>query len=91
MDSITLAEVRVLQEAGAIRGVTIYGKDHVFRLIFHIGEDRMTLAGTDGKVRQFKKPDAAINLLKELGIKQGTIDLENYDFKPAADDKGTKA
>lgn len=79
MDTISLPEVRILLEAGALQSVEIVGENGAFKLRFFIDSERPLMVTQRGNIRSFRDMNTVIRFLKDLGICHGTFDIEKLD------------
>jgi hypothetical protein len=78
-ETITHDSVAQLAEAGAIRATHVVGQKGGWGLSFQYGEAERSLAAQRGNVRIFRKFEAVVTYLREIGIVQFDVDAAHYD------------
>lgn len=83
MQSMTLEQLRVANNAGGISGVTLKGQGGAFlvQIATRNGSDAVLSKARGGEPRRFGNPIAALSLLRDLGITVGQFDAS--DWNPA--------
>lgn len=82
MRTLSIAEARILLEAGAVQAVTLRWQEAAFQMTLKVGQEDMLLLAKRGTPRRFKDLNKAVRLLKGLGVSQITLDIGQY---PAPD------
>ena len=78
-DTITHETVSQLVEAGAIRAAHVVGQKGGWGVLFKYGMTERPLAAQRGNVRVFKRFEAIVSYLREMGIVQFDVDATQYD------------
>ena len=83
MQSMTLEQLRVANNAGGISGVTLKGQGGAFlvQIATRNGSGAVLSKARGGEPRRFGNPIAALSLLRDLGITVGQFDAS--DWNPA--------
>jgi len=77
--TITLEKLRLLAEAGAVQQAELVGTAGGWRVSVQVGMSRRTLKAARGlTVRTFRTTDAALNVLREVGVRHATVDQAGY-------------
>lgn len=78
---VSLQSARDLASARAIRQAIIEAHDNQFSIAFEIGLERRALASQRDPVRYFKTVEAALLVLKKIGIFEIFIDVRRWNRK----------
>lgn len=78
--NLTLDQLRVMVEGGAVLGVTLeaIGADFALKAETRKGEAVLVLTNQPTKARTFADPRKALVLLRELGVRRVTIDTSRW-------------
>lgn len=86
-DTITHDSVARLVEAGAIRAAHVVGQPGGWGVLFKYGMTERPLAAQRGNVRLFRKFEALVSYLRELGIVSFEVDAAGYDPSAALSER----
>lgn len=91
---IKLDTLRELAAAGAVRATSIIGKKGGYAVVAKLGLQERSLATQRGVVRMFGTADAALRVLRDVGITCAQVDTEHYQparLRPARNDVSQRA
>lgn len=91
---IKLDTLRELAEAGAIRDTAIIGQKGGFAVVAKLGMQERPLATKRGAIRMFGTADAALRVLRDVGITRAQVDTEHFQaarLRPARRDVSRRA
>lgn len=81
MKTLTLEQLRALQEGGGVTSVTLTangGHDFSVQIEMRKGGDAVLVATNTKQPRTFADPRRALALLRDLGIREARIDARNW-------------
>jgi hypothetical protein len=79
MQLIKLEVIRPLVRAGAIKDASIVGQKGGYAVVFNVGMEQQTLGTRAGGVRLFTSTDTIFRTLRDLGIRQFSVDTSKYE------------
>lgn len=94
MQPIKLNTLRELAAAGAVRATSIIGQKGGYAVVAKLGLQERPLATQRGAVRMFGTVDAALRVLRDVGITCAQVDTEHYQadrLRPARKDVSQRA
>lgn len=68
-----------LVEAGAVTGASVVGHGHGWGVVIKYGTTERALAARRGSVREFRKIETVIALLRKIGLSRFSVDASNFD------------
>ena len=93
MQTVTIEQLRAVNDAGGIVGVTLKGQGGAF--LVHVatrnGADALLAKARSSEPRRFGNPLSAINLLRGIGITAGAFDAADWnpdEKEPAPGNRG---
>lgn len=78
-DTIKLAQLRILVEAGAVSTAAIVGRKSGWTVSVTVGDELRELASADGTLRVFSTTDSAIAQMARLGITRTSVNADGYE------------
>lgn len=80
MKPLTLDQLRTTQHAGGVKSVTLKasGKEFGIEIKLKAGGDAVLVVKNTGKTRSFADPRRALMLLREMGIREASIDASQW-------------
>jgi len=81
MQSMTIEQLRAINNAGGVTGVTLKGQDGTFfvQIDTRSGSGAVLSKARSTEPRRFGNPLTALNVLRDIGITVGQFDASEYD------------